>query len=391
MTFRRLVILLVALCLPPALSAQSASSFEAVAPAMQAFVNKGEAAGVVTLLATRDDVLHLAATGSSDLARSRKLRTDDIFWIASMSKPITAVAIAILADAGKISFDDPIHRYLPEFRDVQVANSSELVQPSHPITLREVLTHTSGLGELTERGPHLTLAETSRQLAQRPLRFQPGSRWGYSTAGFDVLGRVVEVVAGVPFDEFLQKRVFDPLGMKDTSFWIRADAKARWARSYQWMAPEARLRETTISYLYATDVDDRGRPPLGGAGLFSTAADLARFYQMVLNKGELRRRRILKPETVGEMIRKQTGDLAARPGMPWGLGFSVVEHPAAMDANKVLSPGSFGHGGAYSTQSWADPAKGLIWIVMFQRNGKGNPDNSDVRIAFQDAVPARYR
>ena len=391
MTFRLLAILLAALCLPPALSAQSASSFDAVAPAMQAFVDKGEAAGVVTLLATRDDVLHLAATGSSDLATSRKLRTDDIFWIASMSKPITAVAIAILADAGKISFDDPIHRYLPEFRDVQVANSGELVQPSHPMTLRDVLTHTSGLGELTERDPHLTLAETSRQLAQRPLRFQPGSRWGYSTAGFDVLGRVVEVVAGMPFDQFLQKRVFDPLGMKDTSFWIRADAKDRWARSYQWMAPEARLRETAISYLYGTDVDDRGRPPLGGAGLFSTAADIARFYQMVLNKGELNRRRILKPETVGEMIRKQTGDLAARPGMPWGLGFSVVENPAAMDANKVLSPGSFGHGGAYSTQSWADPAKGLIWIVMFQRNGKGNPDNSDVRIAFQDAVPARYR
>ena len=143
---------------------------------------------------------------------------------------------------------------------MQVANSGELVQPSHPMTLRDVLTHTSGLGELTERDPHLTLAETSRQLAQRPLRFQPGSRWGYSTAGFDVLGRVVEVVAGVPFDEFLQKRVFDPLGMKDTSFWIRADAKGRWARSYQWMAPEARLRETAISYCTAqtsTTVDAR--------------------------------------------------------------------------------------------------------------------------------------
>jgi CubicO group peptidase (beta-lactamase class C family) len=140
MTFRLLAILLAALCLPPALSAQSASSFDAVAPAMQAFIDKGEAAGVVTLLATRDDVLHLAATGSSDLARSRRLRTDDIFWIASMSKPITAVAIAILADAGKISFDDPIHRYLPEFRDVQVANSGQLVQPSHPMTLRDVLT-----------------------------------------------------------------------------------------------------------------------------------------------------------------------------------------------------------------------------------------------------------
>lgn len=380
MTARLLAILLAALCVPSAVTAQSASSFDAVAPTMQAFVDKGEIAGAVTLLATRDNVLYLGAAGSSDMAAGRKMRTDDIFWIASMSKPITAVAIAILVDDGKIAFDDPIDKYLPEFKQLSPA-----------ITLRAVLAHTSGLGELTEREPHLTLAETSRQLAQRPFRFQPGSRWGYSTAGFDVLGRVIEVVSGMTFDQFLQKRMFDPLGMKDTSFWIRADTKDRWARSYQWIAPEAKLRETTISYFYGTEVEDRGRPPLGGAGLFSTAADIARFYQMMLNRGELNRRRILRPETVDEMIRKQTGDLAARPGMPWGLGFSVVENPAAMDANKVLSPSSFGHGGAYSTQSWADPTKGLIWIVMFQRSGKGNPDNSDVRIAFQNAVPATYR
>ncbi|MEO5742851.1 MAG: serine hydrolase domain-containing protein [Vicinamibacterales bacterium] len=391
MTFRLLVILVAALCMPSALSAQSTGSFDAVAPAMQAFIDKAEAAGVVTLLATRDNVLHLAAAGSSDLSTGRKMRTDDIFWIASMSKPITAVAIAILVDAGRMSFDDPVDRYLPEFRDLRVANNGELVRASRAITLRDVLAHISGLGELTERPPHITLADTSRQLAQRPLRFQPGSRWAYSTAGFDILGRVVEVVSKMRFDQFLQQQVFDPLGMRDTSFWIRGDTKDRWARSYQWVAPESKLRETTISYLYGTEVDDRERAPLGGAGLFSTAADFARFYQMMLNNGQLNGRRILKPETVAEMIRKQTGDLAARPGMPWGLGFSVVESPAAMDANKVLSPKSFGHGGAYSTQSWADPAKGLIWIVMFQRNGKGNPDNSDVRIAFQDAVPARYR
>jgi CubicO group peptidase (beta-lactamase class C family) len=202
---------------------------------------------------------------------------------------------------------------------------------------------------------------------------------------------VVEVVSAMTFDRFLQKRLFDPLEMKDTSFWVRAGAKDRRARSYQWVAAESTLRETTISYLYGTEVGDNGRAPLGGAGLFSTATDVARFYQMMLNKGELNGRRILKPATAAEMIRKQTGDLAARPGMPWGLGFSVVENPSAMDANKVLPPGSFGHGGAYGTQSWADPAKGLIWVVMFQRNGKGNPDNSDVRIAFQDAVPAGYR
>jgi CubicO group peptidase (beta-lactamase class C family) len=136
-------------------------------------------------------------------------------------------------------------------------------------------------------------------------------------------------------------------------------------------------------------VTDRERPPLGGAGLFSTAEDIARFYQMMLNQGALNGKRILKPETVAEMTRQQTGDLTARPGMPWGLGFCVVEDPTKMAANSVLSPNSFGHGGAFSTQSWADPAKNLIWIVMFERDGKGNPDNSDVRIAFQDAATTR--
>lgn len=353
---------------------------------MQEFVDRGEIAGVVTLVATRDRVLHLAASGKTDLATDRKMRPDDIFWIASMSKPITAVCIGILADAGKLTFDDPVEKYLPEFAALKIVENGQPMTPARAMTLRDVLTHTSGLPELNRRDPHLTLEQTSKQVAQTSLRFQPGSRWSYSTAGLDVMGRVVEVVSGMRFDRFLQTRLLDPLGMKDTSFWVPAGKKSRWAHSYQWVPEESKLRETTISYMYGTDVTDRERPPLGGAGLFSTAEDVARFYQMMLNKGELQGRRVLTPATVAEMTRTQTGDLRTRPGMPWGLGFSVVEDPTAVDANKPLSPGSFGHGGAYSTQSWADPAKNLIWIVMFQRTGKGNPDNSDVRIAFQEAV-----
>jgi len=368
------------------LPAQPADRFAAVAPRMQEFVEKGEVAGVVTLIATRDRILHLGAVGKSDLAAERKLRTDDIFWIASMSKPITAVSIAILADERKLSFDDPLAKYLPEFAGLMVNENGRTAAPSRPVTLRDVMTHTSGLGEMSSRDPHLTLAETSRRLAQLPLRFQPGSRWAYSTAGIDVLGRVVEATSGMPFDEFLQKRVFDPLGMKDTTFWIAREKLSRWAHSYRWNAQAGKLAETTIPYLYNTAVTDRERPPLGGAGLFSTAGDVARFYRMMLNGGALDGKRILKPETVAEMTRKQTGALNARPGMPWGLGFCVVEDPSKMSANGILSPDSFGHGGAFSTQSWADPAKDLIWIVMFERDGKGNPDNSDVRIAFQDAA-----
>jgi CubicO group peptidase (beta-lactamase class C family) len=379
--------MIVVLAMAPLLTlAQQSDRFAAVAPRMQEFVDKGEAAGVVTLIATRDRVIHLNAVGKSDLAKDRKMRTDDIFWIASMSKPITAVCIAILADEGKLKFDDPLSKHLPEFAGLEVSENGQTVKPTRPPTLRDVMTHTSGLGDMTTREPHLTLAETSRKLAQQPLRFQPGSRWAYSTAGLDVLGRVVEVAGGMPFNEFLQKRVLDPLGMTDTSFWIAPEKESRWAHSYRWNAQAAKLDETTIPYLYKTAVTDRERPPLGGAGLFSTAEDIARFYQMMLNGGTLNGKHILKPETVAEMTRKQIGALNARPGMPWGLGFCVVEDPSKMAANSVLSPNSFGHGGAFSTQSWADPAKNLIWVIMFERDGKGNPDNSDVRIAFQEAA-----
>jgi CubicO group peptidase (beta-lactamase class C family) len=369
-------------------SAQSPAAFAGVGPRLQEFVDKGEIAGAVTLVATSNKVLHLAAVGKDDLAGSRAMRTDDIFWIASMSKPITAACIGILADEGKLTFDDHLEKYVPEFSTITVTENGEQVKPSRPITLRDVLTHTSGLAELNSRDPHLTLEETSKQIARTSLRFQPGSRWSYSTAGIDVIGRVVEVVSRMPFDQFLERRVFDPLGMRDTTFWVPTEKKHRWAHSYQWIPEANKLRETTISYLYGTDVTDRQRPPLGGAGLFSTAEDVARFYQMMLNHGTLHGRRILKPATVAEMTRNQTGKLLARPGMPWGLGFAVIEDPTAMEANRPLSPNSFAHGGAYSTQSWADPKKNLIWVLMFQRTGKGNPDNSDVRIAFQNAVTA---
>jgi CubicO group peptidase (beta-lactamase class C family) len=371
---------------PGWLAAQPSDRFAAVAPRMQEFVDKGEVAGVVTLIATRDRVIHLAAVGQADLAAERKLQRDDVFWIASMSKPITAVAIAILAEDRKLSFDDPLAKHLPEFAGLMVNENGQTAKPSRAVTLRDVMTHTSGLGEMSNREPHLTLAETSKRLAQQPLRFQPGSRWAYSTAGMDVLGRVVEAASGMPFDQFLQKRVFDPLGMKDTSFWIAREKESRWAHSYRWNAQTSKLEETAIPYLYKTAVTDRERPPLGGAGLFSTAEDMARFYRMMLNRGALGGKRILKPETVAEMTRKQTGALSARPGMPWGLGFCVVEDPSKMTANSILSPNSFGHGGAFSTQSWADPAKDLVWIIMFERDGKGNPDNSDLRIAFQEAA-----
>jgi CubicO group peptidase (beta-lactamase class C family) len=374
--------------------APAADKFAAVPQKLQTFVTNGEIAGAVSLVATRDAVLHLAAVGRSDLASGRKLKTDDIFWIASMSKPVTAVAVAMLADEGKLSFDDPVGKYLPEFGDMWVAGEQTeqqrlLVKAARPVTLRDLLTHTSGLGEYRVTDPHWTLAAMSKVLAREPLRFQPGTRWSYSTAGMDVAGRVVEVASGTLYAQFLQKRLFDPLGMKDTTFWISPSQKKRFVQCYIRDAQSGKLRPATNTYMYGGAVTDHERPPLGGAGLFSTAEDVAKFYQMMLNHGTANGRRILKPETVAEMTRKQTGDLRARPGMPWGLGFCVVEDPAQMEANATLSPGTFGHGGAFGTQSWADPARGIIYVLMIERDKlQPTPDDSAMRRAYQQAVAA---
>ncbi len=367
-----------------------ADEFSVIPEKLGQLVTSGEIPGVVALVATKDRVLHLSAVGQSDLASGRKLETNDLFWIASMSKPVTAVAVALLADDGKLAFDDPVEKYLPEFHGMwvagpQTAQQRVLVPAARPVTLRDLLTHTSGLGEYHVTGPHWTLAEMIKVLAREPLRFQPGTRWSYSTAGMDTLGRVVEVVSGLPYAQFLQTRLFDPLGMKDTTFWIQAADKDRFVTPV--ISKAGKLQATPIDYMYGGAVTDLGRPSLGGAGLFSTAEDITKFYQMMLNHGAANGRQILKPETVVEMTRKQTGDLKARAGMPWGLGFCVVEDPTQMASNATLTPGSFGHGGAFGTQSWADPARGLIYVMMISRDKlQPTPDDSAMRRAYHAAV-----
>ncbi|MGA2232752.1 MAG: serine hydrolase domain-containing protein [Tepidisphaeraceae bacterium] len=249
------------LCVAPVLLGQQPDRFAAIAPKMQAFVDQGQISGIVTLVADKDRILYLAAVGVSDISTGRKMQTDDLFWIASMSKPITAVGIGILVDDGKLSFDDPVAKFVPEFADVMVrtGRSGPTSRPSRPITLRDVLTHTSGLGEMTQRDPHLSLAQTAVELAKLPLRFQPGTKWAYSTAGMDLMGRVIEVASGMPFDQFMQKRIFDPLGMTQTTYWLTAEQNARYAHSYVLNSQTNKLEETTIPYLYGTAVTDVGR------------------------------------------------------------------------------------------------------------------------------------
>jgi len=387
------LLLTTSLCSAATPPAPATPDFSGIAPKMQAFVDQGHIAGVVTLVATKDKILHLGAVGQSDIATSRKLQPDDMFWIASMSKPITALAAAILVDDGKLSFDDPVEKYIPEFKNMWLAggqanaNPRVLTHPPRPITVRDLLTHTSGLGEYVLTGLHWSLADMARVFSREPLRFAPGTRWAYSTSGLDMAGRVVEVASGMPFDQFLQKRLFDPLGMKDTSFWISQENKSRYADTYM-LNSAGKLVHQEIHYLYGTEPTDHGRPPLGGAGLFSTAADIAKVYQMMLGNGSFNGKQIVKPETVAEMLRKQTGDLTARAGMPWGIGFCIIEDPTKMEANNIYSAGSFGHGGAFGTNSWADPKSGIIYIMMLELDKQGNPDNSPMRIEFQKAAAA---
>ncbi len=381
------------LALVPAVVAPAQDRFAGLPDALRPFVTRGEISGAVMLVANPDRVLHRSAVGSSDLATGRPMQPDDLFWIASMSKPVTAAGIALLVDDGRLAFDDPVEKYLPEFRKQwlvaeQTPERRVLVKAARPVTVRDLLTHTSGLGEYPVTDPHWTLAEMAKIIAREPLRFAPGSRWAYSTAGFDVLGRVIEVASGEPFAAFMQRRLFDPLGMKATTFWPTPAQEKRLARSYL-MNPAGRLEPTPIYYLYGGAVTDRARPPLGGAGLFSTAEDVAKFYQMMLHQGRVHDRQILRPATVAELIRPQTGTLVARPGMPWGLGFCVITDPTKMAANTTLSPGTFGHGGAYGTNSWADPTRGLVYVFMISRDKLSpNPDNSAMRRAYQDAVAA---
>ena len=385
---------LAALFLAAPSPSRAQDKFADIPKQVQPFVDHGEISGAVMLVATKDRILHLSAIGVSNLATGRPMETGDIFWIASMSKPITALGIALLVDEGKVSFDDPVQKYLPEFRRQWVIQEGTperrvLVPAARPILIRDLLTHTSGLGEYVVTDPHWTLAEMSKVIAREPLRFQPGSRWAYSTAGLDVAGRIVEVASGRPFAEFMHERLFAPLGMTHTSFWLTAEQDQRRARSYKPNPTTHVLEEAVITYMYGGAITDWNRPPLGGAGLFSTAEDVTKIYQMMLNGGMANGRQLIKSETLAEMTRNQIGALKARPGMPWGYGFCVVTDPTQQIANHTLSPGSFGHGGAFGTDSWADPTRGLIYVFMIQRDAlKPTPDDSAMRRAYQAAAEA---
>lgn len=330
--------------------------------ALRPFVDKHELGGAVALVANKDKVLSVEAVGYADVAGGKAMKTDAMFWIASQSKPMTAAAVMMLVDEGKISLDDPVEKYLPEFRGQLVVaekDNSRLVlrKPVHPVTIREVLNHTSGMPfksaveEPTLDG--LPLAAAVRSYAMTPLQTEPGTQYKYSNAGINTAARVLEVVSGMKYEDFMERKMFGPLGMKDTTFWPTREQEMRVAKSYKPDASKKDLVEFPISQLIYPLSDRNHRFPMPAGGLFSTAQDTALFCQMLLNKGELNGKRYLSEASVQELSKRQT---PATVKESYGLGFSV-------------SPDGFGHGGAHATNMEIRTSRGLVFVWMVQHGG----------------------
>jgi len=360
---------------------------------MQGFVDRHEAGGIVTLVSREGKIVDVNAVGFQDVESRTPMKADTIFRIASMTKPVTAVAILMLYEEGKLQLTYPVSRYIPAFRQMKVANADgTTANATRQITIRDLLTHRSGLSySFLNAGPvgqayrkngvtdglsstPMTTAQGIDLLAQQPLMAQPGSAWNYSL-GFDVLGRVVEVVSGMPFQQFMEERIFKPLDMHDTSF-ILPDAKA-----------------SRLATLYSPDGNGGVRPmkdpedfgnahmaPLstykadrtyfsGGAGLLSTARDYARFATMLVGGGALGNVRLLSPKTVELMASNHTSDIPTPglvgPGQAFGLSVRVVIDPAATQT--VGSAGMYGWLGIYGTTFWVDPKEQLVSVMLVQR------------------------
>jgi len=356
----------------PAQVGMDAAPLAQIPERMREFVARKQTAGAVTLVARGGRIVHLEAVGQADVENEKPMQRDTIFAIASMTKPVTATAVMILQDEGKLSVDDPASKYVPELADVALPTGP----PKRPITIRDLITHTSGIGG-GQRNQG-SLERTVELLAKEPLRFEPGAKWQYSP-GLTVCGRIVEVASGQPFDQFLRERIFQPLGMVDTTFFPNARQQKRLARLYK---PSDDKKSIVPTEHWLSELGPH-RTPNPSGGLFSTATDMARFYQMILGGGQLDGRRIVSEAAVREMTRVQTDDLTTgfTNGNGWGLGWCIVRNPQGVTA--MLSPGTFGHGGAFGTQGWIDPKREMIFVLMIQRTGFGNGDASDLRRTLQ--------
>jgi CubicO group peptidase (beta-lactamase class C family) len=391
----------------------SSERLERITSAIQRSVDDKRIAGGVALVARHGKVVYLKAVGMADREAQKPMRTDSIFRICSMTKPITSVAVMMLYEEGRFMLNQPVSDFIPEFKNMKVLDPpwpqdktsppGALVDAKRPITIRHLLTHTSGL---TYGGPRLekkyleagvatgllqqegTIGDMVKKLAKQPLLFQPGDAWEYSLAD-DVLGYLVEVVSGMPLDKFFGERIFKPLGMKDTQFYLPDEKVARIAAAYTYDAEKGLQPIVDKQVLhedgspYSADYPYRGPRTYfaGGAGLSSTAEDYYRFCQMMLNKGEFNGARLLSRKAVELMSQNHVEGKREDGG--YGLGFGVASEPRFL--TELGSVGSYYWGGFYYTSFVIDPKEDLIAVFMGQLNPTGglDLDSKVIRLAYQ--------
>jgi len=357
---------------------------------MKEFTDAGAAAGIVTAIARHGHLAALDAVGLQEIETKAPMRTDTIFRIASLTKPITCAAVMILVDRGRLSLIDPVEKYLPEFRGQKVVGcgtgsgySCASVTPGRPVNILDLMAHMSGLPADFARGrtPPSTLAELVSPAGRLTLLFEPGTAWTYSNVGYATLGRIIEVVAKEPYDRFLKENILDPLGMKDTSFAPEESQRFRVAAVYT---------DDNGSLKRATQVETQNGPliPAPQGGLFSTAADVLRFNQMVLSKGALDGRRVLSAAAVELMATNVTGDIKAgfAPGVGHGLGYEVVRE--ARGTYRYNSVGSIVKGGAYRTYEFVDFARDMAGVIMLQRTNGGGDIADEINVFLAMAAAA---
>ncbi len=387
---------------PPESVGISSERLRRLDTAMKRLVDENQIAGLVTLLERHGKVVNFGSVGRLDAQKADPLQKDSIFRIASMTKPVTGVAMMMLYEEGKWRLDDPVSRYIPEFARLKVYvgknedGTPKLEDARRSLTMRELMTHTGGLGYVLNANnpvdrmiidarvlnPRAPLQSMIDGLVKMPLLAQPGTRWSYSI-GVDVQGYLVEKFSGQSFGDFLRTRVFEPLGMKDTAFYVPKEKLPRLAQIHTGVGP------TLVADTSRGDPTLVPLGPSGGGGLFSTAMDYARFCDMLLQGGQANGVRLLAPRTV-EMMRTNHVNRAALetmpPGTGWGMDFQVVTDAAA--AGDSVSTGTFSWWGIFGTWFWIDPVEDLAFVgmVQHQETGRTRPIHGLSRSLVYQAV-----
>lgn len=380
----------------PGISQERITKLDAM---LEEAMQKDHVPGLVAMVVKDGKIVYHSAKGFADVESGKPMELNSIFRIASQTKAITSTAVMILWEEGKIRLDDPISKYIPEFKNPQVLNTFRYedttysTRPSSKeITIRHLLTHTSGLGYGVIDGDermkmiydkagvmdlftteNITIGESVKRLAKLPLHHEPGAKFTYSE-GLDVLGYLIEIVSGMPFDQFLKTRLFDPLGMNDTRFYLND------AQEPRLVTVHTRKDNKWVSFpvtFYDPDYPKTGAKTFfsGGAGLSSTTGDYAKFLQMYLNGGIYNGKRILSPTTIQTIMTNQVGDLLGEGGKDYGLAFGIVDQKG-VQIGGMGSLGTFDWGGYFNTQYFADPQTGVIGLIFKQTSGAGNGDET---------------